>query len=262
MARTKIEYVTDTWNPVTGCSPVSEGCQNCYAKRMSQRLKGRYGYPKDEPFRVTLHPDRLNQPLKWKKSKRVFVCSMGDFFHEEVGIIFQSSVYDVIRKCPQHIFLFLTKRPRNALEILKEGSLLENVWLGVTCENQQQADERIPVLLQIPAAVRFVSLEPLLGPVDLGRLWLGEERSVDCGGCSSSPVRGQPYCPGHDVGGIDWCIVGAETGPGARWMNPQWARDVLGQCRNAGVPFFIKKMSDGHPINEGLNVREYPVAGG
>lgn len=119
-------------------------------------------------------------------------------------------------------------------------SPFKNLWLGVTAENQKRADERIPILLQIPATVRFVSIEPLLGPVDFGHLWLGEERRRDCGGCLSTPVRGQPYCPGHDAGGLDWVIVGAETGPGKHPPKPEWIVNIVEQCKGVGVPIFMK----------------------
>ena len=186
MAQTKIEWADAVWNPVTGCTPISEGCQNCYAERMATRLKGRYGYPEDEPFKVTLHPEKLKEPLKWKKPRRVFVCSMGDLFHEQVPDGYIAKVWEVMSNASQHTFLVLTKRPQRmedflarlgwythdrevnpAEAVLDEGGkyTLKNVWLGVTAENQQRADERIPILLQIPAALRFVSIEPMLGPV-------------------------------------------------------------------------------------------------
>src|SRR3990170_4343202 len=161
MANTKIEWATKSWNPITGCTKVSAGCQNCYAKRMAKRLAGRYGYPKDNPFAVTPHPERLQEPLSWKKPQRIFVCSMGDLFHEAVSFSFVRRVLDIVDSCPQHTFLFLTKRPERM-----EYYPRRNVWLGVSVENQETEDERIPLLLQPPAAKRFVSYEPALGPVD------------------------------------------------------------------------------------------------
>ncbi len=186
MAKTRIEWAEVVWNPVSGCTPISEGCQNCYAKRMANRLRGRCGYPADDPFRVTLHPEKLEEPLKWKKPRRVFVCSMGDLFHEQVPDEYIAKVWEIMNNATQHTFLVLTKRPQRMKDflarlgwyihdrdgypmeaVLDEGGkyTLKNVWLGVTAENQQRADERIPILLQIPAAVRFVSIEPMLGPV-------------------------------------------------------------------------------------------------
>jgi protein gp37 len=178
---TKIEWAEETWNPVTGCTPISEGCQNCYAKRMANRLKGRCGYDADNPFKVTLHPERLDQPLCWKKPRKIFVCSMGDMFHEDVSGDFLYEIWGIMAQCPQHIFMVLTKRPEIMrawyndvflrVNPLYRKNPLPNIWLGVTAENQARADERIPVLLQIPAAKRFVSIEPMLGPIDLSR-WI------------------------------------------------------------------------------------------
>jgi protein gp37 len=164
LGKTKIEWTEYSWNPVSGCTPISEGCQNCYAKRMANRLRGRCGYPADEPFKVTLHKDRLEEPLRLKKPRRVFVCSMGDLFHEDVPGWMRFEVMDIILQAKQHTFLILTKRPANMKEFFewyysKTGRTIEtikNLWLGVTAENQQRADERIPILLQIPAAVRFI----------------------------------------------------------------------------------------------------------
>lgn len=244
---TKIPWADEVWNPVTGCTPISEGCQNCYAKRMSNRLRGRFGYPEDEPFRVTLHPDRLDQPLRWRKPRRVFVCSMGDLFHDAVPETFQGVIWSIMQMCPQHTFLILTKRAQLMLFRLERYVLpltgeLDNVWLGVTAENQQRADERIPVLLQIPAAVRFVSLEPLLAGVDVRGLL-----------CTLNA-----YSIYEARAGIDWVIVGAETGPGARPMDNDWARSIRDQCRSAGVPFFMKAISGGGPIPADLMIREFP----
>jgi len=214
---TKIEWAEESWNPVTGCTPISEGCQNCYAKRMATRLKGRYGYPSDDPFRVTFHPDKLDQPLKWRKPRMIFVCSMGDLFHEDVGLheIFQ--VCKVMREAKQHTFLLLTKRPGRMLELFGSGTPLPNVWLGVTTENQQRADERIPILLQIPAAKHFISVEPMLGPID--ELY--------------------EYFQWKQLDGV---FAGCETGPGRRSAKIQWFRDLKNQCVDNGIPFFLKRM--------------------
>ncbi len=260
MSKSKIEWTDRTWNPVTGCTKISEGCRNCYAERMSKRIAGRAGYPKDEPFKVTLHEGRLEEPLRWTKPSKIFVCSMGDLFHEDVLGEFILKVFDVMHQCPQHTFQVLTKRPENMNDFISEmvesglwGEIPGHILLGVTAENQEQADKRIPVLLQIPAAKRFVSVEPMLGPVELNyefNQWLGEEREVDCGGCSATPVRGQPYCPGHDAGGIDWVICGGESGPGARPMHPDWVRDLRDQCQEAGVPFLFKQWGEWFPRDQ------------
>lgn len=253
MNRTKIEWADAVWNPVTGCTPVSQGCDNCYARRMAYRLRGRFGYPEDEPFRPTPHMDRLNEPLRWKKPRRVFVSSMGDIFHPDIELLMLALIFDIIKRCPQHTFMILTKRPEIALEhyhntMLKPFFGMPNIWLGVTAENQQAADERIPILLQIPAAVRFVSVEPMLGPVDLSE-WLKEVRYCERHGqlCEEG-VRWEndqlvcKYCrkPVDRIHLLDWVIVGGETGPGARPMHPNWVRSLRDQAVDAGVPFFFK----------------------
>ena len=255
---TKIEWADEVWNPVTGCTPISEGCQNCYAWRMANRLRGRCGYPADDPFRVTLHPERLGEPLRWKEPRRVFVCSMGDLFHEDVPRWMRFEVMDIILQAKQHTFLILTKRPANMKEFFewyysKAGRTIEtikNLWLGVTAENQQRADERIPILLQIPAAVRFVSVEPMLGPVDLS-LSDGVDLSMSVG---TGLKPGKSYL----INSLDWVICGGETGPNARSMHPDWVRSLRDQCVEAGVPFFFKQWGEWLPddqVKESLIVK-------
>lgn len=272
---TKIEYVDETWSPITGCSPISEGCKNCYARRMAQRLKGRFGYPEDEPFKVTFHngfngtSDRLIQPLKWKKPRMIFVCSMADLFHKDVQVDWIDSIYSMINKCQHHVFLILTKRPERMHEFFSNymsppGSYhlydiaaskglvpnspnsffplpLPNLFCGVTAENQKRADERIPVLLQIPAAVRFVSVEPILEEVDLIK-YLDPLSHLDR---TYRQVIKDGLLNKHQVESlehptIDWVIVGPETGPGKRECKPEWIRDLYEQCKAAGIPFFDK----------------------
>lgn len=230
---TRIEWADEVWNPVTGCSPVSEGCRNCYAERMSKRLAGRCGYPRDEPFRVTYHQDRLEEPVKWKKPRRVFVCSMGDLFHEDVKSQWLCKIFTVIFENPQHTFLVLSKRVRRMSHALQFMGVnyraeLPNLWVGVTVENQRTADERIPFLLQIPAAVRFVSVEPMLEPICLDK-----ENDLSPWDCCAEWLE---Y--------IDWVICGGETGHGARPMDPEWARSLRDQCVEAGVPFFFKQWGE------------------
>jgi protein gp37 len=247
MGLTKIEWADRVWNPITGCSSVSEGCQNCYAKRMANRLKGRYGYPKDEPFKVTFHPNRLDEPLHWKKPSRIFVCSMGDLFHEDVSMETIGRILCLMRSLIHHKFLFLTKRPKRMREALLafdmtgecNGLPYDHLLFGISVENQRTADERIPILLQIPAAKRFISCEPTLGPIDLSAFW------------ESLP--------------ISLVIVGGETGPGYRPSGFEgyhhfalWARSLKDQCQAAGVPFFFKKMPGNQPIPKDLMVREFP----
>jgi len=262
---TKIEWAEETWNPVTGCTPVSEGCQNCYAARMARRLAGRCGYPADEPFRVTLHPERLEQPAKWRKPRRIFVCSMGDLFHPDIRWEYIYDVFLAMYNAGWHTFLVITKRPGRMKAIIEEHipHVADNIWLGVTAENQGRADERIPVLLSIPAAVHFVSIEPCLGPVDLEKpvgiigdrdSWVleqavGQPRPlVACPECDGTRYfQTDPhveYCGacGGSGWGLDWVILGCETGPGRRTMQPVWARDVKDQCVAAGVPLFLKQM--------------------
>jgi len=249
--------IGETWNPVTGCSAVSEGCEHCYARRMAHRLAGRCGYPEaPHEFDVTLHGDRLEQPLHWKKPRTVFVVSMGDLFHKEVPFEYIAHVWANMYIAKKHAFIVLTKRPKRMLEFLSdcgnwEGWIthdgtppkgyggtgivvgnsdnwpLRNVWLGVTAENQRTADERIPILLEIPAPVHFVSVEPMLGPVNIAK-WLGYY------------YRTQPD-GGYDAGGLDWVIAGGESGPGARPMHPDWVRGLRDQCQEAAVPFFFKQ---------------------
>jgi protein gp37 len=178
MSATKIDWADAVWNPLTGCSKVSPACDHCWAERMSKRLAGRCGYPAADPFAVAFHPDRLEEPLRWRKPRRVFVCSMGDLFHEDVTDDQLLAVFTTMAQ-PQarhHTFLILTKRPdrmrewfddaRRAGLTLREGhgAVLPNVWLGVTAENQAMADERIPALLDTPAARHFVSWSPNWGP--------------------------------------------------------------------------------------------------
>jgi protein gp37 len=220
----RIEWTDETWNPITGCTPISEGCDHCYAQRMAKRLAGRYGYPDDDPFRVTFHSNRLGQPLKWKKPRRVFVCSMGDLFHPGVSFAKHQSVFSGCYNAPQHTYLFLTKRPRVAYNAfgswLGGHAMPRNWWVGVTAENQARADKRIPVLLEIPAAVRFVSIEPMLGPVDLTRAMYGEKpKGMNCFGLTDGF--------GYEAM-LHWVICGGETGPGARPMRPEWGPVAAG----------------------------------
>jgi protein gp37 len=209
--RTKIEWTESTWNPVTGCTKLSEGCRNCYAERMARRLKamGQANYVNG--FKVTLHERMLAAPLRWKRPRRIFVNSMSDLFHEEVPLTFIRQIFDVIAQCPQHIFQILTKRSDRLMEDGKSLPWPENIWMGVTVESADYTF-RIDHLRQTRAKTKFLSVEPLLGPIhDL------------------------------DLNGIHWVIVGGESGPKARAMDPAWVRSVLDRCRVAEVPFFFKQ---------------------
>ena len=255
---TNIEWCQETWNPITGCTPISPGCKNCYAERMAKRLAGRFGYPKDYPFAITLHESQFKKPLKWRKPRMVFVCSMGDLFHEDVPFewiyVVVKAIISAHMRNPVHKWLFLTKRPQRILDWREWSKTMpytdaaqvcawfqKMAWLGVTAENQEQADKRIPILLQIPAAVRFVSVEPMLGPVNL--------RHMDAEGhhpewCWIDALTGKHTDMGRaspDVPKLDWVIAGGESGPGARPMHPDWARSLRDQCQDAGVPFFFKQ---------------------
>ncbi|MEW6424996.1 MAG: phage Gp37/Gp68 family protein [Bacillota bacterium] len=251
MAKTKIEWTEYSWNPVTGCTKISPGCANCYAERFAHRLAGRFGYPPDKPFKVTIRPDRLKEPLRWKKSRTVFVSSRGDLFHEDVPSTFIADIFDTIQKAKQHTFLILTKRPeRMRFFLQKNGPIfgkepLPNVWLGVSVENQQYADERIPILLQIPAAVRFISVEPMLSSVDL-RSYLWPEFSQEV-----------KTWPDDNRARIGWIIAGGETGPDARPVHPNWVRSIRNQAVVAGVPFFFKSWREWQlfKLAEPLDVR-------
>ena len=265
---TKIEWTDETWNPVTGCTPISAGCKNCYAERMARRLAGRCWYPEyPHHFNVTIHPDKLDYPSGLKKPRKIFVCSMGDLFHKDVSIMGQELVFNEIERNPQHTFIVLTKRPENMYRFFKhyygETSLLKNIWLGVTCENQRTADERIPWLMQTPAAVRFVSIEPMLERIYMKLNTSASDANPPKDGCWYNVLAGTK---GRlwGAGGfpkLDWVICGGETGPGAREMKEHWVVDLYQQCKDAGTPFFFKKPGDayqGSTDHPAFSCREYP----
>jgi len=247
MATTKIEWADKVWNPITGCTPCSPGCANCYAKRMAQRLRGRCGYPADDPFRVTFHADRLEQPKHWRKPARIFVCSMGDLFHEDLWFYNIKIILDVMRECPQHTFLVLTKRSHflpGFDEFLRTHKFYwpANLHLGISVSNQKEANEKIPQLLKTSAAVKFISYEPALGPLDLAHSgWI---RSYQNNYGEISPHS--RYYPGLTT--LHWVVAGCESGPGRRPANLLWFRYLRDQCVSAGVPFFLKQMSQGGKV--------------
>lgn len=258
---TKIEWTQNpdgtpgkTWNPIVGCSIVSPGCTNCYAMRMAARInkmtlcshyEGLTQSVNGKPVwtgKVALAPDHIfNAPLKWRKSTRVFVNSMGDLFHEDVPDEWIDRVFAVMLQSSQHTFQVLTKRAKRMREychrlydLMPVNKLTspfpKNCWLGVSTEDQARADERMPLLLETPAVVRFISAEPLLAPIDL-----------------------------RSGGYPDWVIVGGESGPGKRPVNLDWMRSIRDQCAAAGVPLFVKQIDKKIPIPEDLMIREFPL---
>lgn len=272
-----------SWNPVSGCSKVSQGCKFCYAERSFPRA-----YGSERKFtEVQCHPDRLKQPITWRQPSKIFVNSMSDLFHEDVPFAFIDRIFGVMAVCPQHRFQILTKRPERMREYLstrrahlwaynagaaihelaggddvriaKEterrlprgfpDTILGNVWLGTSVEDQKTADERLPILRETPAAIRFVSCEPLLSPVHLGfrTLSLGpgvvSVADVYVDGKPTKYTRvGKTEGAALAMGVLDWVIVGGESGPHARPFNIEWARSIIAQCRDAGVACFVKQL--------------------
>ena len=211
MAASKIEWTDATWNPVTGCNKVSPGCKFCYAERLSKRLKATGMAKYHNGFAVTVHPDTLDIPLRWRKPRSIFVNSMSDLFHPEVPDDFIAEVFDVMTRAHWHRYQVLTKRPERVASLNSTLPWPAQIWQGVSVENGDYA-YRIDLLRDTSAAVKFLSLEPLLGPL-----------------------------PNLDLAGIDWVIAGGESGPGARPMQPEWVRDIRDQCIDAGVPFHFKQ---------------------
>ncbi|GAA4718916.1 DUF5131 family protein [Phytohabitans rumicis] len=262
---TGIEWTDTTWNPVTGCTPVSAGCDHCYADAIATRFAGTPAFPNG--FTLTLRPERLRDPLRWRRPRRVFVNSMSDLFHERVPDHFIAEVFAAMALARQHTYQLLTKRHGRMRSLLSRPDFLNqvaeaasemigsgvrtkgmgdgwtatpsphgniwtppwplpHVWLGVSVEDQKRADLRVPALLDTPAAVRWLSCEPLLGPVDLNRT--DKDAYVD--------------------GGIDWVVVGGESGPAARPMHPAWAINLRNQCVGARIPFFFKQWGTWAPV--------------
>lgn len=294
---TGIEWTDTTWNPVTGCTKTSPGCDHCYAEQITNRFHGTNSFAT-----VTLHPQRLDAPLRWRSARRVFVNSMSDLFHPRVPDEFLTRVFAVMATTPRHTYQILTKRHARMRSLLSPGQVgtagffndikeampewthpdpqgwpLPNVWLGVSVEDQKRAQSRIPALVQTPAAVRFLSCEPLLGPVDLGA-WLGSLHR--CPGELMAP--GSVPARAHTIDcctspALDWVIIGGESGPGARPMHPDWAHALLTQCQAAGVAVFVKQLGTAWAQTHGhyrtdrkgadptqwpaaLRVRDYPRA--
>lgn len=259
--RSGIEWTDATWNPVTGCTEVSPGCDHCYAKTFAERWRGKEGHYYASGFDVQLRPEKLDQPLRWRRPRRIFVNSMSDLFHDDVPSDFIAKVFAIMALAPQHTFQVLTKRHGRMRSLLNSDDFeaeivghavwfadhwygwpegkrvlldfpLGNVWLGVSTENQQWANIRIPALLDTPAAVRFVSAEPLLGPISI---------------FARSSIDRDP--------GIDWVIVGGESGHGARPMYPGWVRSLRDECQRAGTAFLFKQWGEWGPSRGGSRLQ-------
>ena len=210
MQRSKIEWTDATWNPVTGCTQISPGCAHCYAKTFAERFRGVPGHPYELGFDPQLRPKRLDQPLRWTKPRTIFVNSMSDLFHEDVPDSYIHEVFEVMQAADQHRYQVLTKRAERLAALAPSLPWPDHIWMGVSVENQRWTS-RIAPLRGTPAAIKFLSCEPLLGPLEL------------------------------DLNGIDWVIAGGESGPGARPMRPDWVRRIRDQCLASGTPFFFKQ---------------------
>lgn len=295
MSASKIEWTEKTWNPVRGCSLVSAGCKNCYAMKQAHRFsrkgqayEGLTELGPDGPRwtgKVMVVGEHLMDPYRWSRPSKVFVNSMSDLFHEDIPVSDLAYIFEVMRRTPQHAYQILTKRPERMLRWMKVerfkyldlAPILPNVWLGVSVEDQKTADERIPLLLQTPAAVRWVSYEPALGPVDFkpymppSGIWEALKNKNKHWAKSQIQRTIQ-----NNWRWVDWIVVGGESGPGARPFDIAWARSTVEQCKAAGVPVFVKQMGNnlrisavasvklrnkgGDPAEwpEDLRVREYP----
>ncbi len=233
--RSAISWTESSWNPVTGCTKVSAGCAHCYAERFAERWRGVAGHPYEQGFDLKLWPDRLDLPLRWKAPRMIFVNSMSDLFHEAVPLSFIEQVFATMAAARRHTFQVLTKRSRRLAELADSLNWPSNVWVGVTVESEAVL-ARANELREVPAAVRFISAEPLLGP--LGRL---------------------------DVGEIDWLIVGGESGPEHRPLKTEWVQELRDKCRSHDVAFYFKQWggvrpSATPPALEGEVWREMPRA--
>ena len=229
MQRSSIEWTEATWNPVTGCTEISPGCAHCYAKTFAERFRGVPGHPYEYGFDLQLRPERLDQPLRWRKPRTIFVNSMSDLFHPDVPDDYIFQVFGVMESAERHRFQVLTKRSERLAELAHSLPWPSNVWMGVSVENQRFTS-RIDDLREVPATVRFLSCEPLLGSLEL------------------------------NLEGIHWVIAGGESGPGARAMDPEWIRGVRDQCADAEVPFFFKQWGahdcDGRRVGKKRSGRE------
>ena len=295
-ANSAIEWTEATWNPVRGCTKVSPGCKNCYAETFAERWRGIPGHPFEQGFDLRLVPEKLDQPLRWKRGRRIFVNSMADLFHEGVPFEYIAAVFGVMAACPQHTFQVLTKRPARMLEFFEwvarraEHGLamfpddppewrihqmlnvaarklgaeapshhggewpLANGHLGVSTEDQETADKRIPLLWQCPAAVRWVSAEPLRGPLDL--FMVDDDGGWGPGWRLTHYQQTTDYGTGVEHGvdaqvALDWVVIGAESGPGRRACEVEWIASLVAQCKGVEVPCFVKQDTGPRPGDRG-----------
>jgi protein gp37 len=231
-----IEWTEATWNPVTGCDQVSPGCAHCYAKTFAERWRDIPGHPYEQGFALRLWPDRLEQPFKWKRPRRIFVNSMSDLFHEQVPDEFIARVFDAMEGASQHVFQVLTKRQDRLVDLAPSLPWPSNVWIGVSIENRRFV-HRADALREVPASIRFISAEPLLGPLE-----------------------------GLDLDEIDWLIAGGESGPGHRRVDEAWILELRDRCNAEGVAFFFKQWGGHRPKSNGRELAgrtwdEFPVSG-
>ena len=293
---TKIQWTDATWQIVTGCDVVSPGCTNCYAMKLAgTRLRnhatreGLTRMTKAGPVwtgDVRFNRQYLDQPERWQRPRKIFVAAHGDLFHEKVPDEWLDEIFAVMARCPQHIFQVLTKRPERArayltalpgrIKALAADSALDfvdlplpNVWIGTSVEDQRRANQRIPDLLETPAAVRWLSMEPLLGPVGVNSISTFRYRGAEVLDALTGTLSGMfgDYCP-IVLPKLDWIVVGGESGPGWRPMDIAWVRSLRAQCRAAGVPFYLKQLSpvagnravgDIDAFPDDLRVREWPA---
>ena len=250
----KTAWWTKTWNPMTGCTPVSEGCDHCWARRWARERCSKLG-PAYSEFKPTFHLDRIQDPIHWRKPQRVAVSLMGDMFHTSHPWSLISRILDVAAACPQHQFFFLTKRSYNLFRYsvdwrddrFVDPMTIPGGYFGVSVENQMAADVRIPMVMRAEVPNRFLSIEPLLSPVKLAP-YLAVPQRKEYG----DP---RPLCIGPS---LDWVVVGAETGHDARPCDPDWIRSIRGECRDHKIPLYVKSLGDRKEIPLDLRIRELP----
>ena len=275
---TKIPWTDEVWNLWHGCTKIAAGCKNCYSEQFHKRFHAGTNFNE-----LIMYPERIEQPLHWKKPRRIFVNSMSDLFYhrftsdnpQAAVFLLLNEIHQIIYECKQHTFIVLTKRPLNALKYYNELCVeffrnMENLWLGVSISTQEDADRLIPLLLQIQAAVRIVSVEPMLERIDLSKYLLS---CKDCGnrGSSAYVPFDEQLCRAcikkEESPSLDWVIIGAESGHNRRWCPIEYIYDLKVQCKNAGVPIFIKQIHQGRLMElekditkfpEDLQIQEYP----